>query len=230
MSREIPLTQGKVAIVDDADYEWLNQWKWFCIGKGGQRVARNEPCKTGNRRQQTIYMHRAIMDASTDQIVDHINGDPLDNCRCNLRFATQAENSRNRKRSITNQSSNHKGVNFHKRDKRWCANIGHNGKTIFLGEFNEEIDAAKAYNDAAQKLFGEFARLNDLESTPLTERKINTRHIPQSTYPGVYRKGKRWVAQIGVNHARHYLGTFDTEQEAIDARRKAESVRTPADT
>lgn len=224
MSREIPLTQGKVAIVDDADFDWLNQWKWFNASKRSPRAARNVPSQ--HRRQQMIYMHRVIMNASSDQIVDHINGDALDNRRSNLRIATLAENNRNRKRNSTNQSSNFKGVNFHKRDKRWTASIGHNGQSIYLGEFDKEIDAAAAYNDAARELFGEFARLNDLESTPPTKREIKLRHTPQSSYPGVYRKGKGWAAQIGANHTRHYLGTFDTEQEAIAARQKAEiSIR-----
>jgi len=95
--KEIKLTQGKFAIVDDADYNWLNQWKWYAkICSNGKRiyVARFQRI---NGKPTTIYMHRIITNCPEDKEVDHINGDSLDNRRKNLRIVTRSENSNNRR-------------------------------------------------------------------------------------------------------------------------------------
>lgn len=111
-----------------------------------------------NGRNVTCYLHRVIMNAPPGVQVDHINGDTLDNRRCNLRLCTHKENGHNRK--LQGGTSKFKGVTWHKRDRKWQAGIRHNGKQIHLGYFNDDVEAARAYDRAARKYFGEFARVN----------------------------------------------------------------------
>lgn len=147
MSREIPLTRGAVAIVDDDDYEWLSQWKW-CMS--GQYAA----SRTSGVH---VYMHRLIMSASPGVGVDHINGEHFDNRRCNLRFATQRENSRNQKR---HKRDGYKGVHWRKDTRKWQAQIMVDYKTVNLGCYTNEEIAATAYDVAARIFFGAFAKTN----------------------------------------------------------------------
>lgn len=157
--REIKLTQDKVTIVDDADFEWLNQWKWYAIWDGWRWYAvRNST--DANGKKHTIYMHRQIMDAQPGQQVDHEDRDGLNNQReKNLRFCTGSQNQANRKK-WPGGSSQFKGVCWHKQARKWRAQIGVNCKLIHLGYFEDEIEAALAYNEAAIKHFEKFARPN----------------------------------------------------------------------
>ena len=145
--QEIPVTRGRVALVDSEDYHLVAGRKWCCSNGAPMRYDHGAP----------VYMHRLIMDAPDGVEVDHINGDRLDNRRCNLRLCTHRQNLRNRKRQ-DNGSSRYKGV--HKSAGKWRAQIGYDGKTHHLGYFTDEADAARAYNEAASEHFGEFARLN----------------------------------------------------------------------
>lgn len=145
----IELTQGMRAIVDDEDYEELSKYKWYY-----KLYAVRSGWVTGKRT--TIRMHRQIMSAKPGQEVDHRNGHRLDNRKVNLRVCSKNQNQWNRKRQ--GGSSEHKGVYWNKRNKRWRAQIQMNGQYIYLGEFKEEIQAAEAYSLAATKLFGEYAR------------------------------------------------------------------------
>ena len=162
--KQIELTQGKFAIVDDEDYKYLNQWKWCFITAGyAQRVKHISGSKK-NRVLEHILLHRVLMNCSKGQQVDHINGDGLDNRRENLRISTQAQNVRNKGFS-KNNTSGYKGVIFIKsgtRSKRWTARLTYNYKPISLGYFDTSIEAAIAYNKAASIYFGEFARLNQI--------------------------------------------------------------------
>jgi hypothetical protein len=106
-----------------------------------------------------ISMHREIMNANDSRFVDHRNCDSLDNRKSNLRFATQAENIHNR-RKRKNATSQYIGVFFRKDTRKWVGKIMDGKKQIILGNFDNEIDAAKAYDEAAKKYHGEFARLN----------------------------------------------------------------------
>lgn len=166
-TRTIALTQGKETIVDEADYAWLSQWKWMygdSQGDGRQGYARRGRYSEG--RQTHVYMHRLIVDAPPGSEVDHINGNTLDNRRSNLRIVTAKENSNNRAKYRRNRgnppTSQYKGVTRRPgRIKRpWEAQIGCNGERIKLGMFATEIEAAEAYDEAARRLFGEFARTN----------------------------------------------------------------------
>jgi len=154
MSKLISLTQGKVALVDDADFEWLNQWKWHaCKGTRTYYAKRESP---------TILMHREILGLKFGDGIetDHRNGDGLDNRRENLRKCTNAENCHNRVHLCSRKSSIYKGVNWDKRKQKWQARTRYEGKSIFLGYYDSEIDAARAYDRAALKYFGEFAKPN----------------------------------------------------------------------
>lgn len=152
MTKRIELSKGKHAIVDDADYEWLSHHKWHCTAKG--YAARHT--YAGNGQQKTLYMARAILNSPAHMDVDHINGNRLDNRRCNLRVCTRAQNSRNRRK--WRPTAKFKGV--YEVGSRYRAVICLNGKNVHLGYFGNEPEAAHAYDVAAIRLHGEFAKLN----------------------------------------------------------------------
>ena len=156
--RRIYLGEGKWVILDQQDYYRLRIFKWIVYGNGTNLYAIRhqliEPNKT-----KTVYMHREIMNPPPDLVVDHRNCDGLDNRKQNLRFATHAQNTRNRRKK-KNGSSQFLGVYFNKEKSTWDSQLMHNGKKIWVGRFDNEIDAAKAYDETARKYHGEFARLN----------------------------------------------------------------------
>jgi len=154
----IPLTQGKFAMVDDADYEWLNQWRWYavCFVSGGWYVRHNNMSKT---KTQTETMHALIMCNNPEGLyIDHKDGNGLNNQRSNLRFATMAENNRNRKLQKNNMCG-YKGVQVRESGNFRCR-IRVCGILINIGTYSHIENAARAYDTAAIKYFGEFAKLN----------------------------------------------------------------------
>ncbi len=155
---EIPLTKGKVAIVDECDYANLISHRWFAFQRGLRWHAARTVKRNGSKR--TVYMHRAILDATTDYEVDHRDGDGLNNTRDNLRVCTHAENSRNAKRQLKYKTSAYHGVSWLASRSRWRAVIVHDGRQTTLGTHRNEIDAARAYDRAAAEAFGEFASPN----------------------------------------------------------------------
>jgi hypothetical protein len=157
VAKELKLTRGFVAIVDDDVFEYVSQWRWHYDGPYAQRREMVDGV------YKKIYLHRLILGVTDPKTeVDHINGNPLDNRRANLRIATKSENGRNRG-AQSNGKSRFKGVHYEKARNKWRAEICVNKRKIYLGRFDSEIDAAKAYNDAAVSFHGEFARLNNLE-------------------------------------------------------------------
>jgi hypothetical protein len=159
--KEIQLTQGKVAIVDDEMFEFLNQWKWFASNKNGKfYVVRN--ITVSKNKQNSIFMHRFIMKPEKGFVIDHLDGNGLNNQKNNLRICTNSENLRNRKKNVNNKSG-YKGVSLDKNLNKFRCKLYVNGQNIHIGMFIDPIDAAKAYNDAALKYHGEFAKLNKID-------------------------------------------------------------------
>jgi hypothetical protein len=150
-TRMIPLTRGKVALVDAEDFDVLSERSW-CLGAGG----RYPVSRVGGK---VVCMHRLLMTPEQGLEVDHISGDTFDNRRANLRLCTIQENHFNRRR-YSNGSSGYKGVSWYRPYSKWRAYATKAGRTHHLGYFDAAEDAAHAYDAAACNLFGEFAYLN----------------------------------------------------------------------
>lgn len=155
MVRQIPLTRGLVALVDDADFDDLNAFRWHALtgnAAGKFYAARG----IGDGRVE--LMHRRITGFPEGMVVDHLDGDPLNNVRSNLRVCTRWENAANRQK--THGSSRFKGVSWHKRGQAWQAAVRVHRKGHYVGWFKDEEDAARAYDAAARLLLGANAPLN----------------------------------------------------------------------
>jgi hypothetical protein len=148
--KEIKLSKGFVAQVDDEDFEYLNQFKWYVYIDRVYRYA----LRRDNKSRKRIKMHRVILNASDNILVDHIDHNGLNNQRNNIRLCTNTQNQWNMK----GRRNGFKGVSIEKYSFR--AAIKYQNKTIHLGSFKTEEDAAKAYDKKATELFGEFAYLN----------------------------------------------------------------------
>lgn len=147
---------NKIALVDDQDYEMLSCHSWSLQSCGYASIGK----RIGDKR--TTYMHRMIFgDAVNGKIVDHINHNTLDNRRENLRIVTKQQNHMNMY-GHKNSVSKYKGVWFCKQTGKWGAELTYYYKKIWLGRYAKEVEAAKAYNEAAKKYFGEYALLNEI--------------------------------------------------------------------
>lgn len=156
MSKEILLNKGYSAIVDDADHDWLMQWRWTAIiHRSGLVYAHRRICANG--ASTFLLMHRQIMNTPVGVLTDHRNGNGLDNQRHNLRYATKSQNAMNAK--PRKGTSDFKGVHWHRASRKWAAAICVQGKIKHLGLFLREEEAAAAYAEKASEVFGEFMRL-----------------------------------------------------------------------
>lgn len=159
--KKIPLSKnGKLgtrcfALVDDEDFEELSKHNW-AVGDGyairSIRIA---------GKSYTLSMHRYLLPPPDGMFIDHINRNKLDNRRNNLRICTKSQNNTNRE-APANNTSGYKGVSFHRRDKLWRARLFFKRKEIFVRYFKVKEDAARAYNEAAKKYYGEFAFINEI--------------------------------------------------------------------
>lgn len=157
--RKIRLSKGKIAVVDPEDYDELSRYKWYASKQGRSYYA-----KRGVRGirgvRSNISMHRVIMSTGVGKVTDHINHDSLDNRKANLRVVSVQENGWNQRKQIGRHSSRYKGVCLCRDKGKWHSRIMVSGKQIFLGSFDDEVAAARAYDAAARKYFGEYAALN----------------------------------------------------------------------
>jgi len=205
-ARRIVLTNGMVAYVDAADYEEISKHSWRLVSGGyAGRYEKRVP----------ILMHRQIMDPPEGMVVDHIKGNRLDNTRANLRVCTPAENARNRAKPA-NATSRYIGVFYDTNHKKWAAATHLEGRRKFAGYFDDEEDAARAYDCAAVLYVGEFARLNFPEEWP-PERRARVRALRHAE--SVERKGKAKKA------AAKESPTQNAGRPPQDARRSRNSPR-----
>lgn len=156
--RTIELTQGKVALVDDEDFDQVSAFRWSARkNRNSDTYYAVRTDRTSGKR--TVLMHRFLLHAQNSVEVDHINGNGLDCRRVNLRLATHSENQRNAARRSDN-TSGFKGVTWNKQISKWRAYIKVDGDQVHLGYFTSKAAARNAYDEAAIRHFGEFARTN----------------------------------------------------------------------
>lgn len=156
---EIKTPCGAAILVDDADAWWLSQWSWLRLGNVRKGFYAMRVLYVNGKRTHT-QMHRLITGAKDGEMIDHVNGNGLDNRRCNLRLASPTQNRANLNRPYS--ASGFKGVTLNKACRKWQAQIGCEGKQHYLGLFIDPKDAARAYDTAALSLFGEFAKTNEM--------------------------------------------------------------------
>ncbi len=161
MVKEIRCYNGEIALCDDEDYPVLSRHKWSCFGKEGKKYV-STTITNIEGKYKNIYMHVMIMGCA--KTIDHRDSNGLNNQKSNLRKATKSQNGGNGRKMKLRKgkptSSKYKGVHWATRAEKWRAVIKCEGKVYQLGSFNNEEDAAKAYDKAAKKLFGDFARVN----------------------------------------------------------------------
>lgn len=163
--KKISLTQGRFALVDDEDYEYLSKWNWYVSNTGYAMRTQYLGGGRANEKKVHIHMHRVINNTPEGMQTDHIDGDRLDNRKSNLRSCQEVDNHKNVGISSRN-TSGYKGVSLcHTKDKwraRIVATIDGIRKEIWLGTFDDKLEAAKAYDEASKKYHSEYARHNNL--------------------------------------------------------------------
>ncbi len=225
--KEVPLSNGAIALVDDCDYELVMTKKWYLL-KGHNTLYAHTFNSTDHK--ESVYLHRFILNPSLGIQVDHIDGNGLNCTRINMRLCSNTQNHQNeRKRKCNNP---HKGVTRDKYSRGWGVSITINGRIIFLGTFYNPYAAALAYDKAARQYFGEFAQPNfpdiiatdemiaDAEYTkPGNWGRHPKRLCTSSHFLGVSWQQDicRWTAKIAQKHKRCFLGTFKTEEAAAHA-------------
>ena len=158
MTKEIQLGNGGTVLVDDADFERVNQYNWT-RDHNGYAVRMVQIQGRPNPKRKKILLHRFVLELTNESLIDHVNRNKLDNRRENLRIVTDAQNRAN-SGPCANTTSIYKGVSFVSKDKVWRVEIIVDGKRTSLGRFQLESEAALAYDQAAIKAWGAFAYLN----------------------------------------------------------------------
>jgi hypothetical protein len=212
MVKKISLTQNKFAIVDNEDFELLNQFRWHAI-KSKYTFYAQRDTKVNEKRIHIKMHHCIIGKPPKGKVIDHINGNGLDNRVENLRIVTQRKNMQN----ILSKtfSSKYPGVYRDRKVERWAAHIKVNGIEKYLGSYESEEAAYNIYLKAAELV--ETSQLDKLDQL------IKRRDIGSSQYRGVtwFKACKKWRAQITINGKNNYLGLFTDEKEAAKAYEKA---------
>jgi len=156
--RRIKLTRGKYAIVEPEDFERFNQYNWHCTSYG--YACRKVPKKLRKGEERHAYMHKELCPVPNGKVVDHINRNRLDNRKANLRPATKQQNAWNSKFKRKARITRFYGIYWDKDKEKWQVRLDINGRIRRLGYYADEIEAAKAYDEAAKEYRGEFAVLN----------------------------------------------------------------------
>jgi len=170
--KRIPITGGLYAYVDAADYPEISRWRWHMESGYAMRI------ENGKK----IFMHRQLMNPPKGKVVDHISGNRLDNTRANLHNVTPAENNRNHPKH-QGSSSRYFGVYFRTKRNKWEAALCLNGRRKFVGHYNSEVEAARAYDRAAVIYFGDGARLNFPDEWPPAKRRRLHAYARRSSPP-----------------------------------------------
>lgn len=157
--RLLRMSQPRYAKVDPADYKRLRKYEWFATKKRNRFYVRRHAA-AGKGKEKLIYLHQEVIEVPDGMVIDHINHDGMDNRRANLRPATHSQNMCHIRKRPGTKHSKFKGVCWKKKNRKWEAAIGFQKKRIHLGYFCSEIEAARAYDEAAKKYHGEFACLN----------------------------------------------------------------------
>lgn len=161
--KNIELTKGRVAIVDDQDFDYLNNYKWHAI-KGQNTFYAQRSIRKNGEKKETVKMHRAIMHTPAGMETDHIDGDGLNNLRSNLRIVTKAQNQQNAGLR-TNNTSGLRGVSWRRSTKKWTSRIKKTGgKYLSLGCFVSKEEAHAAYLSASEKYHGAFGRYKQIKN------------------------------------------------------------------
>lgn len=217
--KKISLTQGKFAIVDDEDFESVNQYKWLARVSNeiwyAARGIRN------GKKTHLIHIHRFIMGLDSDNkyVIDHINHDGLDNRKINLRICTQKENTLNRRPKQI--SSTRKGVGLDAKNKKWRSFININQIYYHLGYFDTENEAGKMYDKVALAEFGEFACVNFPRESYKKEDLITIKEILKArlenktcNFVGVHKVRSKYRSSIRINKKLIHLGYFKNDIDA----------------
>lgn len=227
--KKLELTRGLFSVVDDDDYERFKQYRW-----AANKVREGKFRAVANVDGKPIYLHRAIMEAPEGMTVDHIDGDPLNNQRSNLRLCTQAENTRNQKLSRRSKTG-FKGVSYFKRDSRYRAYLKLSDKQLHLGYFDTAEEAAKAHDVAAREHFGAFASTNFDENGNFASAPVE--HVPTETKKAGHRsragtksgfrgvswncQHEKWWVRVYEGRKAHSIGLFRDPLEAAKAHDEA---------
>lgn len=220
MPKLIVGSEEAIVWISEEDYEDALKYKWTLDRKG---------YPWGWVEGKRIYLHRWVADRkglALDQVIDHIDRDPKNARRGNLRYANQQLNCFN-KGMMSNNTSGYKGVRWNKRRKCWAAQIGIDGIVKHLGHFDDPISAAVAYDLAALELFGEEFAHTNLKEGVISEEDYarakparvskEKRASGKTGYRGVAKNRKKYQAQVRVEEKIIYIGTYSTPLEAARA-------------
>lgn len=222
----IPFTNSAgTTVVDFDDFPKVRDQKW----RKDNGYASRSVTRIGR-----VYMHRVIMGVEGDVQIDHRDHDTLNNRRSNLRLATVSQNGGNQLKTSKTTYSKWKGVSKSCGDGTWRAYIQCDGKPIRLGVYATEIEAARAYNDAATRLFGQFALLNDVSAgefhrIPKGNKRMHNGHPVSSRFRGVTwnKRLRKWIAQSRNGKQTKHIGVFINEEDAGIAVKAFESNQSP---
>jgi len=160
--KEIQLTQGYVALIDDEDYDMVNFFSWRVMIRKTNIYVGTQACRI-NKKAVTMLLHQLVLHNTPEGYeIDHIDGNALNNQKSNLRIVTHTQNMKNTRKSSGGVTSKYKGVFKPSGVRKYKVLITVDKKVIYLGYYKDELEAARVYNEAALKYFGEYAKINIL--------------------------------------------------------------------